>query len=70
MAEQFFVEPDATNPLFLARVDGFDASRIIPTDIEWKTFPSLASLQWDSSGVEVTRTQAQAIASRWDATLP
>jgi hypothetical protein len=51
---KYFVEANAEHPRILARVDGVKvANGIGPKQPVWTRINSLASLAWESSGLEV-----------------
>jgi len=72
LAMQYFVEPNADKPVWLARVDSPTgvAERIIPADPIWRQFNSMRSLPFDSTGIEVTPSRAAEIAFSWNSALP
>jgi hypothetical protein len=68
---QYLVLPDASSPYLLARVRWPDVCQAIsPVRPDWQDDPGLFDLPYDSNSIPVTREQATAIASSWEARMP
>jgi hypothetical protein len=68
---KFFVEPSVEDPKMLVYTDGVNVAEALSAQQpEWKHIRSVASWFFDSSGVNVTTEQAEAILKEWGAPLP
>jgi hypothetical protein len=69
MASQWFVEPSVAEPRLLVQVDGFEAKVMSGKRPTWVRRNSMISWSWDSTGINVTRGQAEKIAASWGGQL-
>jgi hypothetical protein len=70
MPVQFFVEPTVANPLILVRVDNTQAWRLGPGSKGWTRADHLFYLAYDSSGANVSESEAIQLAKSWGVAMP